>query len=229
MDYEKGMSILQSISSGTELPRQNNMAASYALVPPNANQVCDPIKPTISNMIDPNLLTQSNPDVINFTYTNTSGFTKRILLGVGTVGSVAAIAAKYTGIFPSADALGPAIGSAGVVDGGGSNCVQTQLVNAQTLGRNIIVKSIKVKASSTQISQPLTMVSVDFNFNSYPIPQEFTLVNTQLNYAILENCPIPLTNFQGAYYDILNGETVTMTLEVLGWGIVQGTAPKLVH
>jgi len=228
MDYEKGTSLLESLSKGTAVPRSNEVM-NYALLPPNAGQECDVIKPTVSNMLDPNLLTQSNPDIINLTYTNTSGFTKRIPFGLGTVGSVAAIAAKYTGIFPAADALGPAIGSAGVVDGMGSNCVQTQLLNAQTLGRNIVVKRIDIKASSTQISQQLTIVSIDFNGNAYPIPQEFTRVNTQLNYAVLENCPIPLTHFQGAYYDLLNGETVTIALVIAGWGETQGMVAKLAH
>lgn len=229
MSYERGLSLLQAISSGSNLPAVTNAPQNYVLEAPGAGNFCDPIKPTITNMIDPNNLTQSNPDVVEFNYANTSGFTKRILIGCGLVGAVAAFATKYAGIFPAADALGPAIGSAGVTDQFGSNCPKTQFFNYNAAGHNVILKSVKVKASAAQIAQPITLVSIDLNGNSYPIVQEFTQVNTQLNYAILENCPISASNYQGFYYDILNNETLTLSLVIAGWGIVQGTAPKLMH
>lgn len=221
MENGNALSMLESISSGAGMPRQQ--AQVVEIVAPNSSPSCPPMKPTKSNNIDLNNLGQAKPDVIEFTIENTTGEDSAVLLGCGILGAVAGYGDAF-----GLDKL--SITQVGVEDDFGDKTPKVAFFNSNVAGQSIIVGEIAVQTSDdAQFAKGLTTVSIDLNGNTYKTKAPFTKVDKDLNYAVVEGCPVPFSFYQGLLYTVLAGKTVTLSMKVLGYDAIGNFTPKLEH
>lgn len=219
------VNILEALSKGYAVDRSQSYSAVPIIVQaPGSEEACITPKPTEFMPVDMNNLIMSKPDIFEDTITNDSDSEKLILIGCGILGSIASFASK----FGYTDQL--TITSVDCTDDFGSNTQKLIWLNANIAGNKAILKSIKVRTESeTQIAKPITSLSINLNGEKYPVKQQFTKVDKNLNYAMLENCAMPINFYQGFLYPIGAGETVTIEATIAGIETMAGMSPKLQH
>jgi len=215
------LSMLEALSSGAGMPKQQ--AQVVEIVAPNTAPYCPPIAPTRNNNIDLNNLSVAKPDIVEFELENTSEDDAYVLFGCGVVGVVNAIAKD----FGFSDL---SISKSGVTDQFGSNTPKVGFFNGTVAGAPIVVGEIAVQTDDdTQFAQGLQTVSISLNGDKYPTKAPFTKVDKDLNYAVLEGCPVPFSFYQGMLYKILAGKKATISMKVLGYDAIGNFTPKLEH
>lgn len=225
---EANTNILESLSKGFAVDRAASM--SHQAIPiivqaPVANEGCMVPKPTDFVPVDMNNLVFTQSDIFEDTITNNSAFLKYALIGCGVLGSIAAFGTNF-GF--GADAGGLTIGSVNCTDDFGASTKKLAWLNANIAGNKAILKSIKVRTSDAdQIAQPITAVTINLNGEIYKTKRQFTMVDTNLNYAMLQDCALPTNFYQGFLYPILAGQTVQIEATIAGIETQAGMAPKL--
>lgn len=217
----EALSMLEALSTGATTPRQQNQIVE--IVAPTSQATCAPIKPTKSNNIDLGNLTQSNPDVWECTITNEEVVTTDMLLGCGILGALPGF-----GIDFGLDNL--TISRAGCIDEWGVANKKAGFFNGMIAGASVLVARINVTTTDAdQFAQSLKSISITPNGDVFKAKQAFTKIDTNLNYATLDSCVLPLSFYQGIIYPILPGKTVTISVEILGFDAIGNFASKLVH
>jgi hypothetical protein len=225
---DNNSNILESLSKGMAVDRAAGM--SHQAIPivvqaPRSNEGCIIPKPTEFIAVDMNNLVFTQSDIFENTITNNSAFLKYALIGCGILGSIAAFATNF-GF--SADAGGLTIASVGCIDDFGASTKKLAWLNSNIAGNKAILKSIKVRTSDAdQIAQPITAATINLNGEIYKTKRQFTEVDTNLNYAMLQDCALPINFYQGFLYPILPGQTVQIEATIAGIETQAGMAPKL--
>jgi hypothetical protein len=215
------LSMLEALSSGAGMPKQQ--AQVVEIVAPNSAPYCPSIAPTRNNNIDLNNLNVAKPDVVEFELENTGNADAYVLLGCGVCGFTNSIAEDIG--FQDLS-----ISKADCEDQFGSNTPKVQFFNATVTGAPIVVGEIAVQTDDdAQFAQGLQTVSISLNGDKYATKAPFTKIDKDLNYAVLEGCPVPFSFYQGMLYKLLAGKRATISMKVLGYDAIGNFTPKLEH
>lgn len=225
------MSVLQALSNGMPVERAGANAAVQAIPimvqAPSSQETCIIPKKTDFMPIDMNNLVMTQEDIFENTITNNSAFTKYALIGCGVLGSIAAFGTNFG---YGADANGLTINDVNCVDDFGASTKKLAWLNANIAGNKAILKNLKVRSSdAAQIAQPVTILSINLNGDKFPVKRQFTMVDNNLNYAMLQNCAMPISFYQGILYPILSGQSVTIEATIAGIETQAGMSTKLNH
>lgn len=213
---QNSISALKALSNGTRVPSVNDGIQRVKMVTeaPGTDQSCNVPAPTVSNQINTKNLQQSSGDVIQFKITNGAGTDATVMLGLGML--------NVTGR-PSFFGINDAACDEPLVSGRmGASALQTQMFSNVVNGHGYIAKSIKVfGASAAQITEQLTPANVTPNLDLRKTTGHTTRVDSDLNYAVLDGCPTPLTFYSGVLYNLQAGETVTIEVDVMAVATIE--------
>lgn len=218
--------LLRALSNGlaVEQPQVNQAVVIKA---PTSGQPCLIPQKTDFVPVDMNNLIQANADIFEDTLTNGHADTQWVLIGCGIIGAMSTFGDNF-GFSGAGKTL--AISQPLVVDSFGASAKKISFLNFNLAGTNAIVRNLKVTSTNaTQMSQALTTISINLNGEKYTSKRQFTEIDTDLNYAMLNSCGLPVSFFQGFLYPIIAGATVTLEMEFAGIGTTMGMSPKLMH
>jgi hypothetical protein len=219
---QNSISALKALANGTRVPQADDGIQKVKMVTeaPGAADNCVVPKPTVSNQIDTKNLQSSSGDVVQFKVTNGAATDVTYMIGLGML--------NVTGR-PSFFGIADAAADEPLVTGRmGASALHSQLFSSVVNGHGYIVKSIKVfGASAAQITEQLTPTTVTPNLDLRRTTGHTTRVDSDLNYAILDGCPTPLSFYSGVLYNIQAGETVTIELDVMAVATIENFSTGL--